>query len=154
MALALLLGGLSSCTKGSADEKSVFVPADRAAVQRETALLFVASRDANTDANTDANAPANGAPPPKDFALPPGHPAPHLALHASHLLPLGEALAALAKAAPEGFPGWNSIALDGAEAARRGDMEGTRAACVACHERHAEAWKGAKQAVPRRPDAR
>jgi hypothetical protein len=132
LALALVLGSVAACSKDASRGATPFVPADRDAVRRETAALFAAERD--------AAAPARVAPEPAK-TLPEGHPEPSLVLDQARLLEVRAALIALGKTSPPGYPSWEPIALDGAEAARRGDMAGTRASCMGCHERHAEHWR-------------
>jgi hypothetical protein len=47
---------------------------------------------------------------------------------------LATALDKTAKLAPAGYTTWASIATDGANAARAGDLKAARAACTGCHE--------------------
>ena len=133
LALALVLGSVAACSKDTSRGSVPFVPADRDAVRRETAELFAA--------HADAAAPSAFAPQAAATALPDGHPDPSLILRPEHLLEVRDGLIALGKSPPAGYPSWEAIALDGAEAARRGDMAGTRASCMGCHERHAEHWR-------------
>jgi hypothetical protein len=115
------------------------VPADRGAARRDTEALFAARAAALPEAGAprDAQAPVDAGPRP----LPEGHPNPALAANEKTVLPLREGLIALGKTSPAGYPYWEPMALDGAEAARRGDLAGVRASCIACHERHAEHWR-------------
>lgn len=55
-------------------------------------------------------------------------------LKAGDLARLSDALDQLALAEPSGFSGWASAARAGATAARKGDVEGVRAQCRACHD--------------------
>ncbi len=64
-----------------------------------------------------------------------------LVLRRDAFLALRDGLLALGRTSPPGYPHWESIAADGAEAARRGDVAGARASCIGCHERHAEHWR-------------
>ncbi len=148
---AAVLGALSlGCTKEPPRGQEPFVPADREAARRDTALLFAGRADAAADgaARGDAEAPVveagardagTDAAPPRP--LPEGHPDPSLVLRRDAFLALRDGLHALAKTSPPGYPYWEAIATDGAEAARRGDVAGARASCLACHERHAEHWR-------------
>jgi len=142
---AALLGALAlGCTKEPPRGQEPFVPADREATRRETALLFANRADAEANAattdaaTTDAAAPQDAAAP---RPLPEAHPDPALVLRREEFLALRDGLLALGKTSPPGYPHWESIAADGAEAARRGDIEGARASCIGCHERHAEHWR-------------
>ena len=156
---ALALG----CTKEPPRGQEPFVPADREAVRRETALLFAGQADAGAPGagRSDAGVPmleadaadagADAGPP---RPLPDSHPDPSLVLRRERFLALRDGLLALAKTSPPGYPHWESIAADGAEAARRGDVAGARASCIGCHERHAEHWRRDHPwPPPERPDA-
>ena len=127
-----MLGSVAACSKDTSRGSVPFVPADRDAVRRETATLFATHADA---------APASPIAPQGATTLPSGHPDPSLILRPEHLLEVRDGLIALGKTSPPGYASWEPIALDGAEAARRGDMAGTRASCMGCHERHAEHWR-------------
>ncbi len=131
------------------------MPADRGAARRDTEALFAARDAATPDAYADAGGPRD-AQTPVDAGprpLPEGHPNPAHAASAKSVLPLREGLLALGKTAPAGYPYWESVAFDGAEAARRGDLEGVRASCIACHERHREHWLRDHPWPPREADA-
>jgi len=146
---AALLGALAlGCTKEPPRGQEPFVPADREAARRETALLFANRADASADAAAphaatqdaaphDGSAQSAATPRP----LPEAHPDPALVLRREDFLALRGGLLALGKTSPPGYPHWESIAADGAEAARRGDVAGARASCIGCHERHAEHWR-------------
>lgn len=155
LGLALVLASQLGCSKDSSRDVAPFVPADREAVRRETSLLFSMQRDAGTDARTDAGFDAGsgagktldaGLQTAPERALPEGHPDPRLVLSPARFLDLRNGLVALGKSAPPGYPSWDVLAFDGAEAARRGDVDGTRASCIGCHERHAVRWRQAHPA--------
>jgi hypothetical protein len=56
-----------------------------------------------------------------------------------------EAIAAsfeqMAEWAPSGYANWTSICVDGAEAARVGNLEAVKAACRGCHTQYEERYK-------------
>ena len=104
-------------------------------------------RDAGADGGSVAGEPVDaGLQSATKRALPEGHPDPGLVLAPARFLDLRDGLVALGKSAPPGYPSWDVLAFDGAEAARRGDVEGTRASCIGCHERHAVRWRQAHPA--------
>jgi len=147
LALALVLASELGCSKDSSRDVAPFVPANREAVRRETSLLFSMQRDAGTDGGSDAGKTLDaGLPSAPERALPEGHPDPRLVLSPARFLDLRNGLVALGKSAPPGYPSWDVLAFDGAEAARRGDVDGTRASCIGCHERHAVRWRQAHPA--------
>lgn len=141
----MVIAAVAGCTREAAPGTEPFVPADRGAARRDTSALF-AARDASV---RDAEAPTDAGPRP----LPEAHPDPGLARGASTVLALREGLVAFGKTAPAGYPYWEAMARDGAEAARRGDLAGVRASCIACHERHAEHWHRDHPWPPRDADA-
>jgi hypothetical protein len=47
----------------------------------------------------------------------------------------------IAPMAPPGYATWKSIAIDGASAARAGDLQAARAACTGCHEQWRAKYK-------------
>ncbi|MEP7119396.1 MAG: hypothetical protein ABJE95_00575 [Byssovorax sp.] len=51
---------------------------------------------------------------------------------------------------PPGYPGWKSIAGEGAASARAGDVEGCRLACKSCHDQHRQAYRAKDRARPLR----
>lgn len=145
VALALVAGALTlGCSNDPPRGQAPFVPADREAIRHDTARLFAARADAaiadpSTRGTAVADASLHDAAAPRP--LPEAHPDPALILRREPFLALREGLLALSKTAPAGYPYWEPIAADGAEAARRSDVAGARASCVACHERHAEHWR-------------
>jgi hypothetical protein len=49
---------------------------------------------------------------------------------------IAEAFEQMVAWAPPGFDHWKSIAIDGADAARAGSVEGVKAACRGCHTQY------------------
>ncbi len=58
------------------------------------------------------------------------------AMAASDTPKLGEALEKIAKLGPPGYPNWVSISMDGAKAARSGNLDGAKASCRTCHDQY------------------
>ena len=50
--------------------------------------------------------------------------------------------------APPGFEGWTATAQAGESAAKKGDIEGARAACKSCHEQHRDAYRTTMRTRP------
>ena len=54
---------------------------------------------------------------------------------------LAVALDKIAGFAPAGYTNWKSISLDGAAAARNGDMDAAKASCRSCHDQYKQKYK-------------
>lgn len=54
---------------------------------------------------------------------------------------VSESLKLLASVAPKGYDAWSERALAGSSAAARGDVDGTRRACAACHDEDRERFR-------------
>ena len=61
---------------------------------------------------------------------------------------VSENLKLLANVAPPGYDQWKPRALAGADAAARGDVEGTRRACAACHDGDRERFRRERRREP------
>jgi hypothetical protein len=66
---------------------------------------------------------------------------------------LGDAFDQIAALAPEGakYPNWVSIARDGADAARNGDIPAARSACRGCHTQYTGKYHTELRALPLPP---
>lgn len=69
-------------------------------------------------------------------------------LLAGDLAKVGENLKLLANASPPGYGEWKAHALAGADAAAKGDVEGTRRACAACHDGDRERFRRERRREP------
>lgn len=68
---------------------------------------------------------------------------------ASRKLPeTAQLLDKVAGAKPSGMPNWQSIAKDGAAAARSGNVEATKAACRGCHDQYKAKYIEQQRALP------
>jgi hypothetical protein len=54
---------------------------------------------------------------------------------------LATALDKIVELAPPGYTNWASIAKDGADAARSGDLAATKASCRSCHDQYKQKYK-------------
>lgn len=61
---------------------------------------------------------------------------------------VSENLKLLANVAPPGYHEWRARALAGADTAARGDVEGTRRACAACHDADRERFRRERRREP------
>lgn len=49
---------------------------------------------------------------------------------------LGEVLEKMSKMGPPGYGNWKSISLDGAKAAKGGNLDAAKASCRTCHDQY------------------
>jgi hypothetical protein len=123
------------------------------------AFLSVRVVSASDEAAARAGAAARATPArPTDGGPPDAAPAPLKAWMETHAAPplvrgdlraaadAFEAIAHLLPAAPQEYPYWRSIALDGAAAARAGHLEGAKAACRGCHVQYRAKYAAARRA--------
>lgn len=54
---------------------------------------------------------------------------------------LADALDKIATFAPPEYTNWKSISVDGAAAARKGDMDAAKASCRSCHDQYKQKYK-------------
>jgi hypothetical protein len=63
------------------------------------------------------------------------------ALNARDFPALALALEKVSGFAPPGYPNWESVAKDGADAARVEDLDAVKAACRSCHKQYKDRYK-------------
>lgn len=64
------------------------------------------------------------------------------------LAEVARSLDTVATFAPSGYDNWASIARDGANAARGGDLDGTKASCRGCHQQYKSKYRAELRARP------